>query len=212
MNKKRKIITLIICALSLLLLISLHYRVQENDHSVQNEITVEKYLENSDEEWFLTGKKEYKVKAMMVSKETSFHNEYENVDYVVTDDNETVILKGVVDEMWAFKLSKVMQTYVKPDGSEIKASDFTQKDVYIDLITKADPNSNFAMFVPVDINVSVETAWGDILHTNVPEVPHGKGDFLVCRIGEDNNPDLTDVWVLNGTIFPETYDMSNYNK
>ena len=96
MNKKRKIITLIICALSLLLLISLHYRVQENDHSVQNEITVEKYLENSDEEWFLTGKKEYKVKAMMVSKETSFHNEYENVDYVVTDDNETVILKGVL--------------------------------------------------------------------------------------------------------------------
>ena len=56
---------------------------------------------------------------------------------------------------------------------------FEQKDVYIDLLTKAAPDSNYAMFVPADTIVIVETAWGDELHTNVLNVPHGDGDYLV---------------------------------
>ena len=27
--------------------------------------------------------------------------------------------------------------------------------------------------------------------------------------GEDGQPDLTDVWVVNGAVFPSTYDMTN---
>jgi hypothetical protein len=62
------------------------------------------------------------------------------------------------------------------------------------------------MHVPLNISVSVETAWGDILHTNLPNAPHGEGDYLVCRTGADGEPDLSDVWVLNGVVFPEYYD------
>ena len=175
----------------------------------QEKMTLEEYLEKSAEDWFLTGKKEYTVQAMMVSKEISFHNELEVVDYTVTDDGITVVLKGTAGEMWTSKLTKVISTYTKPDGSEITESDFFQKDVFIDLITKASTDTHFAIHVPVDISVTVKTAWGDELHTNLPNAPHGNGDFLICRAGEDGKPDLSDVWVLNGILFPDNYDTTN---
>ena len=62
------------------------------------------------------------------------------------------------------------------------------------------------MYVPLDVSVTVETAWGDELHTNLPNAPHGDGDYLICRTDEDGEPDLSDVWVLNGVIFPEYYE------
>lgn len=172
-------------------------------------MTMAEYLEQSENEWFLTGKKEYTVQAMMPSKETSFHNELEVVDYTVTNDGITVILKGTLGEMWTSKLSKVISTYTKADGSEITEKDFEVKDRNIDLKTKAAPDTNYAMHVPNDISVTVETSWGDVLHTNLPNAPHGNGDFLVCRAGEDGEPDLSDVWVLNGALFPENYETEN---
>lgn len=178
----------------------------------QKVMTLAEYLEISGEEWFHTGKKEYRVQAMMVSKETSFHNDLEVTDYTVTDDGITVILKGTADELWTSKLEKVKSTYIKPDGSPVSEADFAEKDVFIDLITIPSPDSNYAMFVPKTISVSVETAWGSVLHTNLPNAPHGDGDFLVCRVGEDGKPDLSDVWVLNGVLFPQNYDTTHFHE
>ena len=50
---------------------------------------------------------------------------------------------------------------------------------------------------------------GDVLHTNLPNAPNGSGYFLVCRVGEDGEPDLSDVWVVNGMIFPDNYYIGN---
>lgn len=175
----------------------------------QEVMTLDEYLEKGGEEWFLTGKKEYTVQAMMVSKETTFHNELEVTDYAVDDDGVTVIIKGTSGEMWASKLTKVISTYTKPDGSEVTAEDFAEKDVFIDLVTIPAIDTNYAMFVPNTVSVTVETAWGDILHTNLPNAPHGDGDFLVCRVGENDEPDLSDVWVLNGVVFPDNYDTTH---
>lgn len=169
-------------------------------------MTLEEYLETSEENWFLTGKKEYTVHAMMVSKETSFHNELEDVDYTVADDETTVILKGTAGEMWTSQLSKIMEGYTKPDGSRLRQADFAKRDVFIELVTIPSPDSNYAMFVPGSISVTVETGWGNVLHTNLPTAPHGEGDYLVCRVGEDGEPDVADVWVVNGVLFPENYD------
>lgn len=169
-------------------------------------MTTEEYLAQNQGEWFLTGKKEYTVQAMMVSEETSFHNELEVADYTVTDDGVTVILRGSFGEMWTSKLPKVISTYTKPDGSEISENDFAIRDTYIDLITRAEPDTYYAMYVPPDISVTVITAWGDELHTNLPNAPHGDGDYLVCRINENGEPDLSDIWILNGLVFPEYYD------
>ena len=179
--------------------------VSEENFNDQTEMALEDYLEHGDEMWFLTGKNKYTVQAMMVSKETSFHNELEAADYTVTDDGITVILKGSFDEMWASKLDKVISTYTKQDGSALCKEDFAEKDLWIEIVTKPEPDSYYAIYVPLNISVIVETAWGDVLHTNLSNVPHGDGDYLMCRKGEDGNPDLSDVWVLNGVVFPEYY-------
>ena len=170
-------------------------------------LSMEEYLKSTEESWFLTGKTSYTVQGMMVSKETSFHNELEVTDYTVTDDGVSVVLKGTVGEQWVTKLEKVMRTYTKADGTPVTAEDFAVKDTFIDLKTKASPDSNFAIFVPGDVSVTVNTAWGDVLHTNLPNAPHGDGDYLVCA-NKDGQPDLSDVWVVNGAVFPNTYDMS----
>ena len=168
-------------------------------------MTLEEYLDMTSEKWSLTGKKQYTVRAGTVSAELSFHNELENADYTVRDDGETVVLKGTAGEMWTSPLSKVVRTYTKPDGSRLSEADFAVKDSFIDIVTVSAPDSNFAMFVPKEITVTVKTACGDILHANLPGVPHGKGDRLVCNAGKDGRPDLSDIWVVNGKIFSDTY-------
>ena len=175
----------------------------------QTPMTLEEYLKISKEEWFLTGKKEYSIQGMVVSKETSFRNELEETDYTATDDGITVVLKGTVGEMWTSKLSKVISTYTKPDGTPLSEADFSEKDVFIDLITIPAPDTNFAMHVPNSISVTVITSWGDELHTNLPSAPHGDGDFLICRADEEGKPDLSDIWVVNGAVFPNTYEENN---
>ena len=170
-------------------------------------VTLEDYLAASEHDWFLTGKTEYTIQGMMVSKDTPYENVLEGNSGVVTDDGVTVLLKGTVDELWPSKLEKVEKTYTTADGSAVTAKTFAKKDTYIDLKTKAEPDTNFAMFVPADTRVVVETAWGDVLVANRPGVEHGQGDYLVSTV-KDGKPDLTDVWVLNGAVFPNTYDLS----
>ena len=170
-------------------------------------VTLEDYLAASENGWFLTGKTEYTIQGMMVSKDTPYENVLEGNSGVVTDDGVTVLLKGTVDELWPSKLEKVEKTYTTADGSAVTAKTFAKKDTYIDLMTKAEPDTNFAMFVPADTRVVVETAWGDVLVANRPGVEHGQGDYLVSTV-KDGKPDLTDVWVLNGAVFPNTYDLS----
>ena len=174
--------------------------------SGQIDMSLEEYLEQGGEKWFLTGKREYTVQAMMVLKETSFHNELEVTDYTVNDDGFTVILKGAVGEMWTSKLPKVISTYTRPDGSALSEEDFAVRDKYIDILARPEPVAYYAMHVPLRISVTVKTAWGDVLHSNLPNAQHGQGDYLVCRANESGEPDLSDVWILNGAVFPKYYE------
>ena len=178
----------------------------------QKSQSLEEYLESSREKWFLTGKKKYTVQAMMVSKEMTFHNDLEVVDLVAADDGETVVLKGTRDEIWTSPLPQVISRYTKPDGSELRKEDFANKDVYFDIVTIPTKDAYYAMHIPNDITVTVETAQGNVLHSNLPNAPHDEGDFLVCTIREDGEPDLSDIWILNGLIFMDCYDTSNMDK
>ncbi len=186
------------------------FRGASADAPDRKRVSLAEYLETGGGEWFPTGKRKYAVRAMMVSGELCFRNELEETDYTVTDDGVTVVLKGVLGEMWASPLPKVAAAYTKPDGTAPEASDFAEKGVFIDLVAIPSGDSHYAMHVPEELSVTVVTAWGDELHTNLPGAPHGEGDFLVCRAGEDG-PDLSDVWVVNGALFAACYDTSRMN-
>ena len=181
---------------------------ETEDAAAQAALTLEEYLERGGEAWFLTGKKEYGVQAKMVSEEISFHNDLEVTDYTVADDGVTVVLKGCFGEMWASKLPRVLSAYVRAGGAELREEDFAAKDVWIGLVTRPEPDAYCAMYVPLNVSVTVETAWGDVLHTNLSNAPHGDGDYLVCRADENGEPDLSDIWVVNGVVFSVYYDLS----
>ena len=185
---------------------------KDNDSSGQIDMSLEEYLKQGGEKWFLTGKRAYTVKAMMVSKEASFHNELEVADYSVNDDGITVILKGAVGEMWASKLPNVISTYTRPDGSALSEDDFAAKDRYIDILAMPEPDSYYAMYVPLSISVTVETEGGDVLHSNLPGTPHGNGDYIVCRANENGEPDFSDIWILNGVVFSKYYETDHISK
>lgn len=172
----------------------------------QVEMNAKDYIAANSDKWFLTGKTEYTVQAMTVSKDYSFTNFLEGTDYTATDNGESVVIKGISGEMWMTKMSKVIATYTKEDGSPLTADDFV-KDTFINIKAIPSANTNFAMFVPTEYKLTVETAWGDILYTNRLAVPHFYGDYLVCRAGEDGTPDLSDVWVVNGLSFNTTYNV-----
>ncbi len=78
----------------------------------------------------------------------------------------------------------------KADGSRLSKADFAKKDVFIDVITIPEPDTNYAMFVPNTFSVTVKTAWGDVLHTNGLSAPHGKGTIWSAaseRTGNKNH-------------------------
>lgn len=202
-------ISIIVAAVIVMITLSSHDADRKQD---QKSLSLNKYLEETSENWFLTGKKEYTIQAMMVSKEMTFHNDLEVVDLVASDDGETVVLKGTRDEIWTSPLPQVIARYTKPDSSPLCKDDFANKDVFIDIVTIPTKDTYYAMYVPKDITVIVETAQGDVLHTNLPNAQHGEGDYLICTIGEDGEPNLSDVWVLNGLIFPDCYDTSHIDK
>ena len=172
-------------------------------------VPMAEYLEAHKDEFFLTGKTEYTVQARMVSEETHIHNDLEDVDYTVTDDGESVVLTGTVGEEWVNKLEKVAKTYTKADGSVLTAEDFAQRDTNIELKTKAEPDTNYACYVPADVAVQIDTSWGDVLFANRTGVPHGTGDYLICAMTEDGQPNFEDVWVVNGLQFLTNYDTTN---
>lgn len=208
-DKLRKCIPFLFGLLTIALSSSCTGTAKDNDSSGQICMSLEEYLEKGGEKWFLTGKRAYTVQAMMVSKETSFNNELEVTDYNVNNDGVTVILKGAVGEMWASKLPNVISTYTRPDGSALSEKDFAVKNEYIDILARPEKDAYYAMFVPLSISVSVETARGDILHSNLPNAPHGYGDYIVCRADENGEPDLSDIWILNGVVFSKYYETDN---
>lgn len=158
---------------------------------------------------FLTGKTSYIIEGRMVSEPTEVYNQLELVSYDVEVDGESVILTGTLGEEWVSPVSKVISTYTKEDGSALSAEDFTScLGEKIALKTISELGTNFALEVPADIVVKVETAWGDVLYTNASDAPHGNGDYLVCN-NVGGSSDLSDVWVVNGAVFPNTYDMTN---
>ena len=131
-----------------------------------------------------------------------------------------MVLCGTVGEMWVIDLNKFASTYVMPDGRAITKEALQSMVRHIDgmeciewfKVKTMSMNQplNFAIHVPLSVkNLPVNTSWGDVLYANRTGVRHGKGDFLVCA-SQNGMPCLSDVWVVNGEVFPTTYRLNSF--
>ena len=138
----------------------------------------------------------YDVAIEKVAPGTKVHNKLENADYV-TDENRCFVVTGTAGEQWPVNGDKLKSKYgIDPDT--VKEGEQT--------VAHVDGGSDGIWAVPVTGNHKIETSWGDVLETNAEGVEHGDGDFIVS-----NTPDFSDTWVVNGSVFGNTYEESDDN-
>ena len=177
---------------------------------MKNNIIMEQL--NNPKNWKKTHKKAYNVYMCRPLPGTQCVNRLEGSQYV-TDQNKQFIISGTVGETWVIDVNKLAKTYTFADGTPItpdtlkaKCEDDGQIE-WVKLSTRQDVTPNWAFHLPKSIqNFPVQTSWGDTLYANRTGVGHLKGDFLVCA-DAGGQPNLNDVWVVNGEIFPRTYDL-----
>ena len=164
-----------------------------------------------------TRKKKYTITASMPPMGTQVHNKLEKANYV-TNENKKFVLTGTVGEQWVIDAGKLAKTYTFEDGTQITPDALKRKLVkgikngqeFPCLkpfrVTTQPGVPNWAVHVPKQYVFQIPTSWGDVLTVNDPSLPHGSGDFIVC-VDAGGFPNLNDRWVVNGLIFPDTYDM-----
>lgn len=121
-------------------------------------------------------------------------------------------LKGAFGEMWVISINKLIERYTFEDGTKLTEDELGTKlkKGKLKIKTKANGNLTWCTQVTVDKGeVTVITADGTRLICNNQELKdHGDGDYLLCCCSKDNGqPDLSDVWVVNGVVFEETYEI-----
>lgn len=161
-----------------------------------------------------TCKKKYIVHVYMPPLGTKVYNKFEKSSYVTSTEKPFVCV-GTCGEEWVIDANKLRNTYTHPDSRPIMMPGHhgkggaIRKDNAIPVIPiPGDPV--WAVHVPAENKFTIPTSWGDVLQVNAEGVAHGTGDYLVCA-DIDGRPNLADRWVVNGKIFPTTYDMRPFN-
>lgn len=147
--------------------------------------------------WFRAKKKSYEIWARIGRPGTSVYNILENAGYDVKPGD--IILSGTAGEQWVISRDKFFKTYHVING----ALSYSFKKV------ATNPSAGYVFVQQVKTVQQVRTSWGAVLTANSPDsaIPHGGGDFIVASPLPNGTPNLNDMWVVNGTIFRQTYDV-----
>lgn len=166
--------------------------------------------------WRRTHKKSYEVWVCKPRLGRMVQNKFEGTIYE-TNTNEQFVISGTAGEKWIISIDKLMKTYTFADGTPITIDTLMSKRTEQSLIDwikiKTRPNAvtNWAVILDRNvINFPVKTSWGSTLLANRPEVEHGIGDVVVCADDGCGRPNFLDAWVVNGEIFPKTYDLHSF--
>ena len=168
--------------------------------------------------WAKTGKKSYEIWVCMPPEGTKVYNELEDVHYT-TSKAKPFVLSGTAGEQWVIDGAKLAKTYtfatgepITPDSIQRKCKNGSME--WVKVKTVPGQMCNFAVQLPKTApefrNFPVKTSWGETLLANRDGIKHGDGDYLVCGMTPDGMPNLADVWVVNGRIFPATYNTKNF--
>lgn len=166
--------------------------------------------------WKKTGKKKYEIWFATPPIGTKFYNELEDAHYTI-DERNRAVLSGTVGEPWTTSLEKIAKTYTFATGESITPESLERHrklspDGWMKVATQSGTMTNYAMFLDKNKfkNIPI-AAWGSILIANREGVKHGDGDYLVCGMNQDGSPNFNDMWVVNGRVFPATYNCQNFS-
>lgn len=153
----------------------------------------------------LVSNKSYKVHIqkgsnLLAQGMTEIYNKFENVSERITDN--CFVITGSVGGQWCIGEKNLKKYGVTAD--EIPSEGLT-------VTTKADGIKFLAVHMPLNMAGYVKTSWGNLMFNvkqgRFGETPHGDGDWIIIRVGEDNKIDYNscDARVVNGTVFDMMY-------
>lgn len=170
--------------------------------------------------WRKTSKKYYDLWVCIPSIGTKVVNFLEGSEYR-TSNRKPFILSGTAGECQTIDETRLYETYRLFGGAKLNKTEILSrmKNGILDWThIETIPNNkvNWAFYLDPNkygedaiINLPVQTSQGELLLANRPDVEHGAGDFIVSA-DRNNKPYLNDIWVVNGIIFPRTYDMRRF--
>lgn len=162
--------------------------------------------------WKRTAKKNYEVYMCKPGTGVKVQDKISGTPYVVNE-TQAYVISGTVGDIETVDARTLAANYVLIDGTPINGQSMGKRanaDGLIDwthlkAISK-NGGSAWAFHLPLNIkNFPVNTRKGGV-YANQQGLKHGVGDFLVCS-DMGGQPNLNDVQVVNGLIFPTTYDL-----
>ena len=128
-----------------------------------------------------------------------------NRAYLVSDAN-TLVLSGTQGELWCISAAKFIQKY---DAAKPSLLNYTTFDW---MLARTKPNNSKALacFVPRAVRGKIATSYGVLLDINAPNVPHGKGDFVISTPDAYGRP-TNERYVVNGAVFGATYNRHGWS-
>lgn len=154
-------------------------------------------------------KKRYDCQAYIPAIGTEVYNYLEDA-YLVTKEEEPIVIIGPVREEYTVPVDKFLKTYTLPDGSSLseewlREHGYWNTNERINLVCS--PKSDQYVFaLPVDVECSfiLITAWNNKLAVNSPKSEHEDGDRVIFA-EKEGKPNKDDMWVVNGKVFKKTY-------
>ena len=167
---------------------------------------------NNPKNWKRTSKKIYEVYMCKPGTGVKVQDKISGNPYVVNDTNAYVI-SGTIGDIEVIDARTLATNYAFIDNTPINGETIKKKANKEGLIDwthlKTTPKNGevvWAFHLPNSIqNFPVNTRNGGV-YANRQGTKHGYGDFLVCA-DAGGQPNLNDIIVVNGMVFPTTYDL-----
>lgn len=168
-----------------------------------------------------TKKKKYTIYCCMPPLGTKVYNLLEGTYYITTA-QASFVLSGTVGEKWVIPVDKLAKIFNFADGTPITPNSLIAKfkimngkrviDWFaIESKVSMDTPIVWACQIPANIQTHVPHNKGNAYLVNKKGVPHSTGDFVICA-DKDGKPYFENAYVVNGEIFSDTYDLSNFKE
>lgn len=159
-------------------------------------------------------KKTYDIECCIPPKGIEIYNHLEDAHYI-TNNVESVLMRGLLNEIWIIDLNTLMHSYKFSDGTEINIDTLNQRGKRIDndlimnwqKVSSINNSDKFAQLIPKVYKLQIRTKYNTLLNVNSDNSvsDHNLGDYILCSKNKDGSPNLDDKWVVDGNIFKQTY-------
>lgn len=125
------------------------------------------------------------------------YNILEHSMYKVSPGHD-IILSGTLGEQWVVSRESFAKTYHVLNTTGKLGTNWRK--------VATNPN-NVVLFAERAKGVQqIRTSWGEVLTANDPKTPfHGDGDVIMASMLPNGQPNMNDMWVVNGLVFKNTY-------